>query len=70
MFTAIGTANVVESRDVVCTFLQVRESKAFYSLGNVYHSKGKDAANGLQLDPGQYPVSVREALQNAACFYE
>lgn len=50
--------------------LQIGEGRAYYNLGNVFHSKAKQLARGTRLEPGDYPVEVRVLLHKAVECYE
>ncbi|XP_013420307.1 G-protein-signaling modulator 2 isoform X2 [Lingula anatina] len=49
---------------------KVGEARALYNLGNVYHAKGKQVGRNGQQDPGEFTPEVKEALQQAADYYE
>ncbi|KAJ1170962.1 hypothetical protein NDU88_002833 [Pleurodeles waltl] len=49
---------------------KVGEARALYNLGNVYHSKGKHIGCNGSNDPGEFPEEVKDALQQAADYYE
>ena len=49
---------------------QIGEARALYSLGNVYHAKGKHFGKSFHHDPGDFPEEVKSSLERAAEFYE
>lgn len=49
---------------------QIGEGRAYYNLGNVYHSQGKQLAKETRQEPGDYPLEVRVCLHKAVECYE
>lgn len=50
--------------------LKVGEARALYTLGNIYHLKGKQASQNAAHDLAEMPAEARTALQEAVNFYE
>ena len=48
----------------------MNEARALYSLGNVFHARGKHLGKASHKDPGEYPAESREALETAISYYE